>query len=117
MSQPVQIKKERHRVLIIGGGTAGIITAGLLRRAGQTDIAIIEPSERHFYQPLWTLVGAGAVSQAATARSEARYIPKGVRWIQERVSEIAPDRQSVTTQSGKEVGYDFLVVAAGTQSN
>lgn len=117
MSQPLQIKKERHRVLIIGGGTAGIITASLLRRAGQTDIAIIEPSERHFYQPLWTLVGAGAVSQAATARSEARYIPKGVRWIQERVSEIAPDRQSVTSQSGKQVGYDFLVVAAGTQSN
>ena len=80
------------RIVIIGGGTAGIITASLLRRAGQTGIVIIEPSSWHYYQPIWTLVGAGAVGKEASARKEARYIPKGVRWIQDTVAEIAPER-------------------------
>jgi sulfide:quinone oxidoreductase len=117
MSQQEKAKKEHHKILILGGGTAGIITASLLRRAGQSDIAIVEPATRHFYQPLWTLVGAGSVSQESTRRDEARYIPRGVRWIQERVAEVAPDQQHVTTQSGVQIGYDFLVVAVGTQLN
>jgi sulfide:quinone oxidoreductase len=45
-----------HRVAVIGGGNAGISLAARLRRAGMTDIGIIEPAESHFYQPLWTLV-------------------------------------------------------------
>ena len=48
-----------HRVAVIGGGNAGISLAARLRRAGMTDIGIIEPAESHFYQPLWTLVGGG----------------------------------------------------------
>ena len=53
-------QNSRHRILIVGGGTAGLTVAARLKRAGESDIAIIEPSEKHFYQPLWTLVGAGA---------------------------------------------------------
>lgn len=49
-----------HQILIIGGGNAGISTASQLLRKNKTlDIAIIEPSEHHYYQPAWTLVGAG----------------------------------------------------------
>jgi sulfide:quinone oxidoreductase len=117
MIQQVNVKKTHHRILILGGGTAGIITASLLQRAGQTDIAILEPSKEHFYRPLWTLVGAGEVPPRATVRSEARYIPKGVRWIRDWGSEVAPDQQIVTTQSGTKIGYDFLVVATGAQLN
>ena len=108
---------DHHRIVILGGGTAGIITANLLRRAGQQDIAIIEPSTRHFYQPLWTLVGGGVVRKETTARSEADYIPRGVRWIQDRVMEVDPERQAIRTKSGGTVSYDFLVVAVGIQLN
>jgi sulfide:quinone oxidoreductase len=117
MIQQVNVKKTHHRILILGGGTGGIITASLLRRAGQTDIAILEPSSQHFYQPLWTLVGAGVVPARTTSRGEARYIPTGVRWIQDRGLEVAPDQQIVTTGSGARIGYDFLVVATGAQLN
>jgi sulfide:quinone oxidoreductase len=109
--------KTHHKILIIGGGTAGIVTAKLLVRAGEADVAVIEPSRLHYYQPLWTLVGAGVVGKEASIRSEARYIPRNVRWIEERAVEIAPDRQRVTLASGAQVGYDFLVVAAGAQLN
>ena len=111
------LKKTHHRILILGGGTAGIITASLLRRAGQEGIAIIEPSAQHFYQPLWTLVGGGVVAKEKTVRSEGDYIPRGVQWIRDRVAEVDPERQSVRTESGATVSYDFLVVAAGIQLN
>ena len=67
MSNPITDGR-RHRILIIGGGNAGISVAARLRRAGQSDVAVIEPSDTHYYQPAWTLVGGGAYPQQSTAR-------------------------------------------------
>ncbi|NPC69936.1 NAD(P)/FAD-dependent oxidoreductase [Corallococcus sp. AB004] len=106
---------EHHRVLIIGGGTAGITVAARLRRKGVRGVAVIEPSAQHFYQPLWTLVGAGAADIASTVRPEADYIPEGTQWIQDRAEEVDPVRQQVLTRGGARLTYDFLVVAPGIQ--
>lgn len=106
---------EHHRVVIIGGGTGGITVAARLANAGIDDIAIFEPSEKHYYQPLWTLVGAGLVSAEESERNEVDYIPSGAKWIKEFVAEIDPVAKTVTARSGKKVGYDFLVVAPGIQ--
>jgi sulfide:quinone oxidoreductase len=106
-----------HKILIVGGGTAGIVVAAQLHRAGQSDIAILEPSERHFYQPLWTLVGAGAAPRAETVGREADYIPAGVTWIKDAAAEVEPDSNRITTASGAKIGYDFLVAAPGIQLN
>ncbi|WP_143177360.1 NAD(P)/FAD-dependent oxidoreductase [Cystobacter ferrugineus] len=105
----------RHRILIIGGGTAGISVAARLARAGQKDVAIIEPSSQHYYQPLWTLVGAGEARVEDTVRDEARLIPKGVKWIQDWARDVDPVARKVSTRGGLEIGYDFLVVAPGIQ--
>lgn len=112
------MKHTHHHILIIGGGSAGITVAARLTRAlDRPDIALIEPSDKHFYQPLWTLVGAGVVKKEATVRNEANYIPKGVHWIKDRAEEIDPDENTVTTKSGQELTYDYLVVAPGIQLN
>jgi sulfide:quinone oxidoreductase len=50
---------QHHRIVIVGGGSAGISVAARLRRAGQADVAVIDPAATHYYQPLWTLVGGG----------------------------------------------------------
>ncbi len=74
----------KHRVLIVGGGTAGITTAAILRRrAGDLDIAIVEPSDEHYYQPALTMVGAGCYALAKTHRPTARVVPPGVTWIRD----------------------------------
>lgn len=106
---------KRHRVLIVGGGTAGITVAARLRRAGVTDIALLDPSDVHWYQPLWTLVGGGQAEIGGTRRPEAAVIPGGVRWIKDAAVSVDPDVQTVTTGNGTEIGYDFLVMAAGIQ--
>jgi len=104
-----------HRVAVIGGGNAGISLAARLRRAGMTDIGIIEPAESHFYQPLWTLVGGGRAPAAESMRTEASVMPQGVGWIKDRAQQIDPDTQTVTTEAGISVHYDHLVVAPGIQ--
>jgi sulfide:quinone oxidoreductase len=107
---------DHPRILILGGGTAGITVAARLRRAAaQFDIGIVEPSESHFYQPLWTLVGAGVFPPEASRRREADFIPPGVDWIRDRVTEILPDQKAVATASGRRLTYDWLVVALGIQ--
>jgi 2-polyprenyl-6-methoxyphenol hydroxylase-like FAD-dependent oxidoreductase len=54
--------------LIIGGGTAGITVAASLKRhgSGAIDIAVVEPSDTHYYQPAFTLVDSIAVSENRT---------------------------------------------------
>ena len=108
--------EKRFRILILGGGTGGISVASrLVKRLPASDIAIMEPSESHYYQPLWTLVGGGAATRESTRRDEADLIPKGVLWLREEAASINPETQTVATKSGKSFGYDYLIVAVGLE--
>jgi len=103
-----------HQIVIIGGGTAGItVAAQLLKKHNALDVAIIEPSEKHFYQPAWTLVGAGTFKYEDTIRDEASLIPEGATWIKDYAEELHPEKNSLTLRSGEEVSYEYLVVAPG----
>jgi sulfide:quinone oxidoreductase len=109
-----------HQVLIVGGGTAGItVAASLMRRKGgrDLDVAIVEPSESHYYQPAFTLVGAGAYAFEKTRRSEQSVIPTGVSWIKDRVEGFQPENNVVELSQGGRVSYDFLVVCPGLTLN
>lgn len=104
-----------HRIVIVGGGAAGLGVAARLLRAGCQDVTIVEPSDRHYYQPLWTLVGAGVLGREKSARPMAGLIPKGAKWIRDAVAEFDPAANRVKTRDGREIGYDALVVAPGLQ--
>lgn len=107
-----------HQILIIGGGNAGISVAAKLSSADKNlDIAIIEPSEKHYYQPAWTLVGGGDFDIKNTVRSESSVIPEGVKWIKDSVSSFHPEKNEIQTKSGLTISYEYLVVAPGIQLN
>ncbi len=103
-----------HRVVIVGGGTAGISVAARLGRK-IADVAVIDPAEHHYYQPLWTLVGGGCAKQAKTRRPQASVMPKGVTWIKDAAAGFDPDNNTVHTDGGRSIGYDVLVVCPGIQ--
>ena len=105
-----------HSILIVGGGAAGItVAARLCKRLPRPSLAIVEPSDKHFYQPLWTLVGGGAASREASVRSQARCIPAGATWIRDAVTAFRPEENHVLIRDGRRLSYDFLVVAPGIQ--
>src|SRR3546814_5025520 len=83
--------KLNHEVVIIGGGSAGIATAAsMLKRRPSLDIAIVEPSEDHYYQPGWTMVGGGIFEAPATHRTMASVMPEHATWLrsEEHTSEL-----------------------------
>lgn len=103
-----------HQILIVGAGAAGIaVAASLLARAPDLDIAIIDPADTHYYQPGWTLVGAGVFRPESTARPMASLIPRGVRWIKAAVSAFGPHGHEVVLTDQSRVGYEQLIVCPG----
>lgn len=106
--------KTNHQVIIIGGGTAGIMVASqLLKKDSKLDIAIVEPSDKHFYQPAWTLVGAGTYDMSKTERPMSSVMPSGVSWIKEYAQSFQPEENGITLKSGLKLTYEVLVVAPG----
>lgn len=105
----------RHfEVLVIGGGTAGIMVASMLKKKKeQIQIGIIEPADKHYYQPAWTLVGANTYDFDKTAKPMADLIPNGVEWIKEFAETFEPEKNMVITKGSNEFTYDYLVVAPG----
>ena len=97
---------DKHQILIVGGGTAGITVAARMLRKGITNVAIIEPSSTHYYQPLWTLVGGGQAKASTTERTESSVMPDGVTWIRNAATAVDPDSNTVTCADGATYGYD-----------
>jgi len=110
-----QHASEHHRIVIVGGGTAGLSVAARLLRKEQDDVAVIEPSEKHYYQPLWTLVGGGCAPVQESVRAEAEVMPRGATWIRGSAAEVDPESKVVGLDDGRRIGYDFLVVCPGIQ--
>ena len=110
--------KNHHQIVIVGGGNAGISVASqLLRKNKSLDIAIVDPSDKHYYQPAWTLVGSGIFNIKDTERTEASVMPKGVTWVKWCVAGFDPEGNKLLLEGGETLGYDYLVVAPGIQLN
>jgi sulfide:quinone oxidoreductase len=102
------------KVLILGAGSGGVSVAARLKaQMPAHEIGIIEPAQFHFYQPLWTLVGAGVVPKEKTKKPMSSVIPKGVHWIRDRVQAVNAATKSVVCASGKTITYDYLLIATG----
>ena len=100
-------------LLIIGGGTGGIMTAARLVNDMNFRVTVVEPAEYHYYQPAWTLVGANAYDYNKTRKKMADVMPRGVNWVRDYAEGIDAENQTVQLRSGSALKYDYLVLSPG----
>ena len=114
----VQMTEASHDIVIVGAGAAGIAAASsLLSRAPNLDIALIDPAETHYYQPGWTMVGAGIFEASSTAKPMSSLIPGKAKWIKAEVLAFEPEQNAVFLQGSRLVKYKYLVVCPGLALN
>ncbi|MFN3949446.1 NAD(P)/FAD-dependent oxidoreductase [Microbacterium sp.] len=101
------------RIVVIGGGNAGLSVAGRLQRARFRDITVIEPRETHVFAPLQSHIAGGAARASEAVRRQADVIPPGVRWVRDEAFTVDAEARRVHLVSGGHLDYDQLVVCAG----
>jgi sulfide:quinone oxidoreductase len=106
----------KGKIVVVGGGAAGLDIASRLQRAlAQPDITVIDPASVHFYQPGFTLMAGGEFSPEEIQRPEASLIPDGVRFVADQVVSVDAERNRLTTASHGVVEYEYLVLAPGIE--
>lgn len=107
-----------YDVVIVGSGSGGIAAASsLLKRMHNLRIALVDPAEKHYYQPGWTMVGGGVFKAEQTQRNMRDLIPGGVSWIKQSVVGFSPNDNTVQLDNETSLHYKHLIVAAGLTLN
>jgi len=105
-----------YKLVVVGGGAGGCGTANkFANKLGKDQVAVIEPGDMHYYQPMWTLVGGGLKSLAQSGRPMKNCLPKNATWLKDSVTSFSPEENQLTTASGDVITYDHLVIAMGLQ--
>lgn len=111
-------RDKSYKCVVLGGGAGGCAMASkMARKFGAGKVAVVEPQDTHYYQPMWTLVGSGHKTFADSSLPMAKAIPKGAEWIKDSAATIDPEKNMVTTANGLELNYDMLIVAVGLNLN
>ena len=85
------------RYLVLGGGTGGLSITSHLLRSGvhSSEITIMDPSPYHYYQPGWTMVGAGQWLIHSTAQKMEDTLPKNLPLVKDKVKSIQAEESKV----------------------
>ena len=104
----------RQRILVLGGGSGGIVAATRLARrlAGQHQVTLIDRRPDHVYMPAFLFLMVGQRRPEEITRKLDRLGRRGVDVVQAEIEGIDPTRQEVATSAGA-FPYDHLVVSLG----
>lgn len=111
---------ENHKckVLVVGGGSGGCaVAAKLSNKLGQGKVIVLEPAERHYYQPMFTLIGGGMKTVKDSFRPMGKVLPTLATWVKDAAVKFEPENNTVYTEKGDKIEYDLLLVAVGLQLN
>lgn len=110
--------KAKGKIVIIGGGAAGIsMAARLTKWLDEPDITLIDPSDRQYFQPGFTLIASGVYQPDEVWKKQEDCMHDGIKWIKDSVIELDPVWNQVTTRNNGKIPYDFLVLTPGLQCN
>ena len=106
-----------RRLVVLGAGTAGTMVVNKLRRRLGPDwrISVVEQHDRHHYQPGYLFLPFGACQPDDLTRPTERFIPAGVDLVQGEIDMVDPGQHVVRLVDGRELGYEYLVIATGTE--
>ncbi len=106
-----------RRLVVLGAGTAGTMVVNKLRRHLDRDewqISIVDRDDTHVYQPGQLFIPFGTYQPADVLKPRRRFIPDGVDLVLGEIDRVLPDQQRVRLEDGRELPYDYLVIATGT---
>ena len=105
-------------LVILGAGTAGTMMANhLVKKLPKSDwtITIVDQHKTHYYQPGFLFLPFDIYTEDQVKKTGKKFIPKGVRYIQEKIELIEPEQNKVTLGNDTALNYDVLIVATGSK--
>ena len=109
-----------HRIVILGGGTGGTLSANRLRKsfpAAEAVITVVDENDDHLYQPGLLFIPFGLTRTEEIVRPRGRQLHHGIDYLTCGVDRVDLESRIVVLNDGRELGYDVLVVATGTVIN
>ena len=105
------------RVVILGGGTGGTLTANRLRKdlGDGVEITVVDQDDAHVYQPALIFLPFGLAAPESMVRSRAAQLHEGIRMIVGVVDRVETEADTVMLTDGTELSYDVLVIATGVR--
>src|SRR5215207_1341869 len=110
-------EKAMKRLVVLGSGTAGTMVVNKLRPhldRGEWSITVVDQDGEHLYQPGLLLLPFGVSEPEELVKPRVRFIPAGEDLVLGEIDRVDADANSVRLADGRELGYDYLVIATGT---
>jgi sulfide:quinone oxidoreductase len=111
-----------QRVVVLGGGVGGTLTANLTARKlkheianGEARVTVVDATGAHAYQPGYMYIAMGGEHAEKLVRPERSLLDKNVELVVDTVTAIDTEAQTVTLGAGTDLVYDQLVIATGAR--
>jgi len=105
------------RLLVLGAGTAGTMVVNKLRPLLAHDewtITVVDQDDDHLYQPGLLFIPFGSYSPGEVVKPRRNQLRPGVALVLGEIDVVRPDESAVRLADGRELAYDYLVIATGT---